>query len=126
MNFDKPDRRARLSQLGFLMRHTFSILGRNHAVLTPVLAMWIYATALVTVFFAALVMIVYKFFFYNSAELTLSRLTGSVAKFWLLLRCRGWRARSHMFPSKHQDCRFDYWPASAKITASESSFRYLC
>ncbi|MEQ5829393.1 hypothetical protein J3456_18780 [Sulfitobacter sp. NFXS29] len=97
MNFDKPGRRQRLSQLGFLMRHTFSILGRNRAILAPLFAMWIYAAVMVSVFFAGilliaigtggggwlllggLLMFVYKFFFYNRAELTLSRLTFDTA-----------------------------------------------
>ncbi|MEP3688035.1 MAG: hypothetical protein ABJN05_13170 [Sulfitobacter dubius] len=97
MDFDKPGRRERLSQLGFLMRHTFSILGRNGAILAPVFAMWAYAAAMVAVFFAGmlliaigtggggwllfggLIMFVYKFFFYNRAELILSRLTFDTA-----------------------------------------------
>ncbi|NUH65478.1 hypothetical protein HTT03_09285 [Sulfitobacter sp. S0837] len=97
MDFDKPGRRERLSQLGFLMRHTFSIVGRNRAILAPVFAMWAYAAAMVAVFFiglylivigsggggwllfGGLIMAVYKYFFYNRAELTLSRLTFDTA-----------------------------------------------
>lgn len=97
MDFNKPGRGERLSQLGFLMRHTFSILGRNGAILAPVYAKWAYATAMVAVFFAGilliatgtggggwllfggLIMCVYKFFFYNRAELILSRLTFDTA-----------------------------------------------
>ncbi|WP_281983372.1 hypothetical protein [Thalassorhabdomicrobium marinisediminis] len=97
MDFEKPDRKARLSQLGFLVRHTFALVGRNRALLSPLVAMWIYATVMVCLLFAgvlliasggggglwclfgALVMFVYKFFFYNRAELTLSRLAFDTA-----------------------------------------------
>ncbi|MBN7777797.1 hypothetical protein JYP49_16110 [Nitratireductor aquimarinus] len=97
MNFEKPDRKARLVQLGFLVRHTFSIVGRNRALLSPLIAMWVYATAMVTMFFigflliaygsagsswflfGGVVMFIYKFFFYNRAELVLSRLTFDTA-----------------------------------------------
>ncbi len=97
MDFKKPNRKARLAQLGFLIRHTFTIVGRNRALLAPLIAMWIYASVMVLLFFVGLflvfydsagstwfllggaVMFVYKFFFYNRAELTLSRLTYDTA-----------------------------------------------
>lgn len=97
MNFDKPDRKARLKQLGFLIRHTFTIVGRNRALLGPLFVMWAYAAAMVTLFFVGIALIfyanssgtwfllggvamfTYKFFFYNRAELTLSRMTHGTA-----------------------------------------------
>ncbi len=97
MDFTKPDRKARLAQLGFLVRHTFTIVGRNRALLAPLFVMWIYAAVMIALFFAGLflifyendnstwfllggaVMFIYKFFFYNRAELTLSRLTYGTA-----------------------------------------------
>nr|WP_309504023.1 hypothetical protein [uncultured Roseovarius sp.] len=92
MDFITPNRKARLAQLGFLLRHTFTIIGRNGALLVPLIRMWIYAALMVMMFFAGLflifyengnstwflvagvVMFVYKFIFYNRTELTLSRL----------------------------------------------------
>lgn len=97
MDFEKPARGARLKQLGFLLKHTFTIVGRNRALLTPLFVMWAYAAVMIVVFFAGLFLIfygnnnstwfllagallfLYKFFFYNRAELTLSRLTHDTA-----------------------------------------------
>ncbi|WP_289043336.1 hypothetical protein [uncultured Aliiroseovarius sp.] len=97
MDFEKPGRKARLAQLGFLARHTFTIVGRNRALLGPLIVMWIYAAAMIVLFFTGLflafyesgnstwfliagaLMFIYKFFFYNRAELTLSRLTYGTA-----------------------------------------------
>ncbi|WP_417249517.1 hypothetical protein [Celeribacter sp.] len=97
MEFSKPDKKARLAQLGYLVRHTFTVVGRNRALLAPLIAMWVYATAMVVVFFVGLFLMVngsggggwflfggvlmffYKYFFYNRAELTLSRLTYDTA-----------------------------------------------
>lgn len=97
MDFKKPDLKARFSQLGFLVRHTFTIVGRNRALLGPLIVMWLYAALMIGLFFAGIVlavygkgnsiwfllggaaMFVYKFFFYNRAELTLSRLTYGTA-----------------------------------------------
>ncbi|MCV2892737.1 hypothetical protein [Lentibacter sp. XHP0401] len=93
MDFTKPDLKARFTQLGFLVRHTFTIVGRNRALLEPLFMMWIYAALMIGLFFTGLVlaayenghsawfllggtvMFIYKFFFYKRAELTLSRLT---------------------------------------------------
>lgn len=97
MDFEKPDRDARLKQLGFLIKHTFTIVGRNRALLGPLVATWVYAAVMIAVFFAGLFLIfyengsstwfliagallfLYKFFFYNRAEMTLSRLTYGTA-----------------------------------------------
>ncbi|MDX6752332.1 hypothetical protein SH611_21210 [Geminicoccaceae bacterium 1502E] len=97
MDFKKPDRKARLAQLGFLCRHTFTIVGRNRALLKPLIAMWAYAAVMVLMFFAGFILILcdigggtwlllgggvmffYKFFFYSRAELTLSRMTYNTA-----------------------------------------------
>lgn len=53
----KPDRRARLARLGFLIRHSFTIVGRNRALLMPLFRMWIYAAVMVVLFFAGLFLI---------------------------------------------------------------------
>lgn len=97
MDFITPNRKARLAQLGFLVRHTFTIIGRNRAILAPLIRMWIYAALMVTLLSAGLFLIfyeygygtwflltgiamfLYKFFFYNRAELTLSRLVYGTA-----------------------------------------------
>lgn len=97
MDFTKPDLKARFAQLGFLVRHTFTIGGRNRALLGPLIVMWVYAVVMTGPFFAgivlavyetgisswfllgAAVMFIYKFFFYTRAELTLSWLTYGTA-----------------------------------------------
>ncbi|AML51711.1 hypothetical protein [Falsihalocynthiibacter arcticus] len=97
MDFTKPAFKTRFTQLGFLVRHTFTIVGRNRALLGPLIVMWIYAAVMICLSFIGLVlavyengnstwfllgaavMFIYKFFFYNRAELTLSRLTYGTA-----------------------------------------------
>lgn len=97
MDFEKPGRTARLKQFGFLIKHTFTIVGRNRALLAPLFVMWAYAAVMVMVFFIGLflvfyengnstwfllagaLMFLYKYFFYNRAELTLSRLAHDTA-----------------------------------------------
>lgn len=97
MDFEKPDVKARMAQLGFLVKHSFTIVGRNRALFRPVISMAIYATVMIVLFFVGVCMILYennnstwfllagalmflyKFFFYNRAELTLSRMTWTAA-----------------------------------------------
>lgn len=97
MDFEKPNMKARMTQLGFLFKHSFTIVGRNRALVMPVVRMVIYATVMVLLFFiaiclilyensnstwfllAAALMFIYKFFYYNRAELTLSRMTWTAA-----------------------------------------------
>lgn len=97
MEFIKPDRKARLAQLGYLFKHSFTIVGRERMILAPVIRMVVYAVVMVLLFFigvylaagngggstwfllAGAIMFIYKFFYYNRAELTLSRLVYETA-----------------------------------------------
>ena len=90
--FTRPDRKQRLAQLGYLFKHSFTIVGRERAILSPIIRMVIYAMVMVLLFFigiylaagegggstwfllAGSLMFIYKFFYYNRAELTLSRM----------------------------------------------------
>lgn len=93
MTFERPGIGERLSQLGYLVKHTFTIVGRDRDIVVPVAKMSLYAALVVAVFFAGLaaiaygrggtgawllllsiVLFVYKFFFYNRTELALSRM----------------------------------------------------
>lgn len=97
MEFIQPDRKARLAQLAYLFKHSFTIAGRDRAILSPVIHMIVYAAVMVLLFFIGIylaagngtgstwfllggaIMFVYKFFYYNRAELTLSRLVYETA-----------------------------------------------
>lgn len=97
MDFKKPDMKARLAQLGFLFKHSFTIVGRNRALIAPVVRMAVYAIVMILLFFIGIclilyennnsmwfllaggLMFLYKFFYYNRAELTLSRMTWTAA-----------------------------------------------
>lgn len=97
MEFIQPDRKTRLAQLGYLFKHSFTIMGRDRALLAPVIHMLIYATVMVALFFVSVIlmvgkgsghgwlllagalMFIYKFFYYNRMELTLSRLVYDTA-----------------------------------------------
>ncbi|MBI6630668.1 hypothetical protein [Pontibaca salina] len=97
MDFKKPDMKTRLAQLGFLVKHSFTIVGRNRALIAPVARMAVYAIVMILLLFigiclvlydngngtwfllAAGLMFLYKFFYYNRAELTLSRMTWTAA-----------------------------------------------
>lgn len=93
MDFEKPGIGAQFSQLGYLLKNTFTIIGRDKDILSPIIRMSIYATLVVVLFFAGVAAIVvgmggtgtllllamvvafiYKFFYYNHQELRLSRL----------------------------------------------------
>lgn len=98
MKFEKPGIGDRMAQLGYLLKNTFTIFGRDRDILVPVFQMSLYAAVLVTLFFAgiaaiivdrgglsfwllliAFVLFVFKFFFYNRLELRLSRLVFDTA-----------------------------------------------
>lgn len=78
----------RLSRIGYLLKHTLTVVGRDTDIVTPWAWMIVYATVMVTAFFAgvigmflstfalwgpgfglAVLMFVYKYFFYNYREM---------------------------------------------------------
>jgi len=84
----------RLSRIGYLLKHTFTVVGRDADIVTPWAWMSVYAIAMVTAFFGgvttliagspsvgsglvglAVLMFLYKYFFYNYRE---------VAQSWLV------------------------------------------
>lgn len=96
--FTRPGIGERLAQLGYLLKHTFSIVGRDSDILAPLVRMAIYAAVLVSMFFAGILAIaldaggwgtlllavaaglfVYKFFYYNRQELAQSWLVFETA-----------------------------------------------
>lgn len=98
MQFEKPGIGAQFSQLGYLLKNTFTIIGRDKDIWSPIIRMSVYAGLLVTLFFAGIAAIVggmggtgtllllamvivfiYKFFYYNHQELRLSRLVYDTA-----------------------------------------------
>lgn len=89
--FKRPGVGERLAHLGYLLKHTFTIVGRDRDILKPLVRMAVYAAVTVTVFFAGILAIaagsggwgtllllaafslfVYKFFYYNRQELAQS------------------------------------------------------
>lgn len=97
-NFRRPGIGERLGQLGYLLKHTFSIVGRDSDILAPLARMAIYSMALVSVFFSGILFIamdaggwgtlmlaiasglfIYKFFYYNRQELAQSWLVFETA-----------------------------------------------
>lgn len=98
MDFEKPGMGAQFSQLGYLLKNTFTIIGRDKDILSPIIRMSVYAALVVVLFFAGIAAIVvgmggtgillllamvvafiYKFFYYNHQELRLSRLVYDTA-----------------------------------------------
>ncbi|HBP41448.1 MAG: hypothetical protein ACTJG4_11700 [Vreelandella alkaliphila] len=98
MDFEKPGLGAQFSQLGYLLKHTFTIIGRDTDILSPIIRMSVYAAFVVVLFFAGIaaiivgmggtgtllllamvIVFVYKFFYYNHQELRLSRLVYDTA-----------------------------------------------
>ncbi|MDN6180493.1 MAG: hypothetical protein L0I84_05740 [Halomonas subglaciescola] len=98
MQFTKPSIGDRVSQLGYLVKNTFTIVGRDKDILVPVVKMSLYASLVVVLFFGgiaaviigrggtaawmflfSIILFVYKFFFYNRLELRLSRLVFDTA-----------------------------------------------
>jgi hypothetical protein len=78
----------RLNRIGYLLKHTFTVVGRDADIITPWVWMNVYAIAMVTAFFGgitavfvgatafggaaiglAVVMFLYKYFFYNYREM---------------------------------------------------------
>lgn len=102
--FRKPGLSERFSQLGYLLKHTATIVGRDRDILAPVIRTILFSVVLVTVFFAAiaafvadaggpgtvlllvwLVLGLYHFFYFNRQELALS---------WLVFETAAGRDRS--------------------------------
>ena len=98
MDFEKPGMGAQFSQLGYLLKNTFTIIGRDKDILSPIIRMSVYAVLVVVLFFAGtaaivagmggtgtllllamVVAFIYKFFYYNHQELRLSRLVYDTA-----------------------------------------------
>lgn len=95
----------RLSRIGYLLKHTFTVLGRDTDIVRPWLWMIVYAAVMVTAFFGgiilfflgdgmmgaatlglAVLMFIYKYFFYNYKE---------VAQSWLVYETICGRDRSY-------------------------------
>ncbi|MFW6094207.1 MAG: hypothetical protein ACODAC_09560 [Pseudomonadota bacterium] len=102
--FRRPSLTERFTQLGYLLKNTATIVGRDADILQPLVRMGIYAASLVCVFFAVVwlyatgangtatmllgvctVAFVYKFFYYNRQELAMS---------WLVYETAGGRDRN--------------------------------
>lgn len=85
---ETPGLADRFAQLGYLLKHTFVIVGKNPGIVRPWIRMAVYAAVMVTVFFlgiacialdsgalatllliVAVGMFIYKYFFYNRQEL---------------------------------------------------------
>lgn len=90
----KPGFGERLRQLGFLFKHTFTLVGRHPGIVRPLVRMCIYGIVMASVMFGALLafgldadgsavalllgaiaLFIYKFFYYNRQELRQSWLT---------------------------------------------------
>lgn len=84
----KPGFGERLRQLGYLFKHTFTLVGRHPGIVRPLVRMSVYGAVAASVFFgallafgldangvgvglvlAAIALFVYKFFYYNRQEL---------------------------------------------------------
>ncbi|MQM36406.1 hypothetical protein KBTX_00390 [wastewater metagenome] len=95
----QPGVRERLWQLAYLLKHTFAVVGRHPGIVRPWGYMAVYATVMVSVFFAAIaaiamdhggtgtlllvlavVLFFYKFFFYNRLEIQQSWLVAEAVQ----------------------------------------------
>jgi len=95
----KPGFGERLKQLAYLLKHTFTIVGRDPGILRPWVRMAIYGVVMVCLFFtavtafivdangtgmllllAAILMFIYKFFYYTRQELRQSWLVTEALK----------------------------------------------
>jgi len=95
----KPGFGERLGQLAYLLKHTFTIVGRDPGILRPWVRMAIYGVAMACLFFAAvtafivdaggtgmlllaasIAMFIYKFFYYTRQELRQSWLVAEALK----------------------------------------------
>ncbi|MDR9440533.1 MAG: hypothetical protein RI841_13725 [Halomonas sp.] len=82
----QPGVRERLEQLGYLLKHTFSLVGRDPGILRPWIRMCLYAAVMVSLFFYSVIsiwgnnggtlplllslgMFLYKYFYYTRQEL---------------------------------------------------------
>lgn len=93
MKFVTPNRKARMAQLGYLFKNTFTIFARSSTLIRPIVKMSIYACVVVGLFLVAAVLLIYeqtdtgwlliglgallfvgKFFYYNRVSLVLSRM----------------------------------------------------
>lgn len=98
MKFERPGLGARVGQLGYLLKHTFTIVARDDDIIVPVLKMSAMAVIVVCLFFGgiaavvlgngglgtwlilfAIIAFIFKFFYYNLTELALSRLVYETA-----------------------------------------------
>lgn len=96
--FRKPGLSERFSQMGYLLKHTATIVGRDADIVTPVIRTVIFSVILVTLFFASiaafvldaggtgtllllawLALAIYHFFYFNRQELALSWLVHETA-----------------------------------------------
>lgn len=87
-NFESLPFSERLSRIGYLLKHTVTVVGRDADIVTPWIAMIVYAAVMVTAFFGgvlgmlmgsftiwgpsfglAILMFVYKYVFYNYREM---------------------------------------------------------
>jgi len=95
----QPDIKERLAQLGYLLKHTFSLVGRAPGITRPWIRMTLYAVVMVSLFFISVIalwvnngsigtpalllslgMFVYKYFYYVRQELRQSWLVGEALK----------------------------------------------
>ncbi|MCM2563745.1 hypothetical protein M8756_16590 [Lutimaribacter sp. EGI FJ00015] len=109
--FRKPGLSERFSQLGYLLKHTATIVGRDRDILTPVMRIILFSVILVTLFFAMIFSYVveangtgtllllawlgaafYHFFYFNRQELALS---------WLVFETAAGRDRSFSEATDH-------------------------
>lgn len=109
--FRKPGLSERFAQLGYLLKHTATIAGRDRDILTPVLRTVVFSVILVTLFFAMIAAYVveangagtlfllawlgvgfYHFFYFNRQELALS---------WLVFETAAGRNRSFAEATEH-------------------------
>jgi hypothetical protein len=120
--FHKPTLSGRLSQLGYLLKHTATIVGRDADIVAPVVRTVVFSVVLVTLFFAAVtayvvgaggigtllllawtVLGIYHFFYFNRQELSLS---------WLVFETAAGRDR-------------DFREAAARARALRAQARWL-
>jgi hypothetical protein len=55
--FRRPGIGERVGQLGYLLKHTFTVVGRDSDILAPLIRMAIYGAVLVSVFFLGILAI---------------------------------------------------------------------
>lgn len=114
-NLQTPSFRDRLQRIGYLLKHTMTVVGRDTDILAPWIRMNVYALVMVTVFFAgvtelilgsyllgwiglglAVLLYFYKFLFYNYRE---------VAQSWLVFETICGRDRTYKEAHTHAKTR---------------------